>query len=112
MIIYQPYQSPVIGSRETTLNFLKMPNPSFAKSSHTTSYGEDEQSSREPMRAIEDLCGYSTVFLPGDFPTFIIKTALSPPQLISMCETSVQSLSRLNTSNCQRGFVYVDQQVS
>ncbi|KAL8857985.1 MAG: hypothetical protein Q9178_005445 [Gyalolechia marmorata] len=109
MIIYQPYQSPVIGSRETTLNFLKMPNPSFAKSSHTTSYGEGEESSREPMRAIEDLCGYSTVFLPGDFPTFIIKTALSPPQLIRMCETSVQSLSRLNTSNCQRGFVYVDQ---
>ena len=76
------------------------------------SYEDEEDPRQEPMRAIHDLNGYSTVFLPGDTPTFIIKSASSPPQLISFGEDSVESLSRLNTSTCDRGFVYIDQPVS
>lgn len=64
------------------------------------------------MRAIHQLNGYSTIFLPGDSPTFVIKSASSPPQLISLNEKSVQSLSGLNTSTCERGFAYIDQIVS
>lgn len=64
------------------------------------------------MRAIHDLNGYSAVFLPGDSPTFVIKSASSPPQLISLNEKSVQSLSGLNTPTCERGFAYIDQIVS
>ncbi len=112
MIIYQPFQSPVAGTRDTILHFLKIPNPSSLKTSLSVSYDDDGESKREPMRAIHDLNGYSTVFLPGDSPTFVIKSASSPPQLISLNEKSVQSLSGLNTPTCERGFTYIDQTVS
>ncbi|KAI4267389.1 MAG: hypothetical protein L6R38_008283, partial [Xanthoria sp. 2 TBL-2021] len=109
VIIYQPFQSPVAGTRDTILHFLKMPNPSSSKTYLSMGYDDDEESRREPMRAIHDLNGYSAVFLPGDSPTFVIKSASSPPQLISLNEKSVQSLSGLNTPTCERGFAYIDQ---
>ncbi|KAL9597081.1 MAG: hypothetical protein Q9219_005364 [cf. Caloplaca sp. 3 TL-2023] len=62
VIIYQPYQSPVSNKSDPILHQLK------------------------PMLAINDLSGYSTVILPGENPTFIIKSASSPPQLISIRE--------------------------
>ncbi|KAL8813991.1 MAG: hypothetical protein Q9223_006755, partial [Gallowayella weberi] len=108
--IYQPYQSPVAGTRDTTLRFLKMPNPDFSKTSMSSGYEEDGETRREPMRAIHDISGYSTVFLPGDAPTFIIKSASSPPQLINTREKPIASLACLNTMNCKKGFVYRDQQ--
>ncbi|CAO1598257.1 mRNA cleavage and polyadenylation factor subunit [Xanthoria calcicola] len=109
VIIYQPFQSPVAGTRDTILHFLKIPNPNSSKTSLSISYDDDGESKREPMRAIHDLNSYSTVFLPGDSPTFVIKSASSPPQLISLNEKSVQSLSGLNTPTCERGFTYIDQ---
>lgn len=112
MIIYQPFQSPIGDTRDTILHFLKIPNPSAFKTHRPISYDDEEDPRREPMRAIHDLNGYSTVFLSGDAPIFIIKSASSPPQLISFREDSVQSLSRLNTSTCDRGFAYIDQPVS
>ncbi|KAL8663079.1 MAG: hypothetical protein Q9168_008152, partial [Polycauliona sp. 1 TL-2023] len=108
LIIYQPFQSPVAGTRDTILHFLKLPNPNSNITHLSTGY-EDEVSRREPMRAIPDLGGYSTVFLPGDAPTFVIKSASSPPQFINLHEDSVQCLSRLNTSTCEKGFAYIDQ---
>ncbi|KAL8777045.1 MAG: hypothetical protein Q9213_008033, partial [Squamulea squamosa] len=108
-IIYQPYQSPVPGTRDTTLHFLKLPNPTFSKISLPSSYNDDTDFRREPMRAIHDLDGYSTVFLPGDSPTFIIKSASSPPQMITMRDKPVLSLTGLNTMTCERGFAYVDE---
>ncbi|KAI4268561.1 MAG: hypothetical protein LQ337_007774, partial [Flavoplaca oasis] len=109
VIIYQPFQSPIGDTRDTILHFLKIPNPSAFKTHRPISYDDEEDPRREPMRAIHDLNGYSTVFLSGDAPIFIIKSASSPPQLISFREDSVQSLSRLNTSTCDRGFAYIDQ---
>lgn len=64
------------------------------------------------MRAISDLNGYSAVFLPGQAPTFILKSATSPPQLINAREKPIRCLTRLNTSKCERGFAYIDQKVS
>ncbi|KAL8852861.1 MAG: hypothetical protein Q9221_002237 [Calogaya cf. arnoldii] len=109
VIIYQPFQSPVADTRDTILHFLKIPNPSSSRTYLSPSYDDDEEVRREPMRVIHDLKGYSIVFLPGDSPTFIIKSASSPPQLISMNEGPVQSLSGLNTSTCTSDIAYIDQ---
>ncbi|KAL8766924.1 MAG: hypothetical protein Q9209_006405 [Squamulea sp. 1 TL-2023] len=109
VIIYQPYQSPVPGTRDTALRFLKLPSPKSSKPSLFSNFDDDTDFRREPMRAIHDLDGYNTVFLSGASPTFIIKSASSPPQLISMRDKPVQSLTDLNTRACERGFAYVDE---
>lgn len=112
LILYQPYHSSVPGKSDATLHFLKIPNPQFTKTSLPSLYDDEvEDDRREPMRAINDLDGYSTIFLPGQAPTFILKSASSPPQLVNMREKPIQCLTRLNISQCERGFAYVDQRV-
>ncbi|KAL8685626.1 MAG: hypothetical protein Q9218_007644, partial [Villophora microphyllina] len=111
-IIYQPFQSPKPGTRDTTLHFLKIPAPRLPKISASTVYDEDGERQAEPMRAISDIGGYSTVFLPGDAPAILIKSASSAPQLLSIRDETIRSLTRLNTQKCPQGFAYLDQKGS
>ncbi|KAL8931936.1 MAG: hypothetical protein Q9216_007019, partial [Gyalolechia sp. 2 TL-2023] len=107
VIIYQPYQSYVPGSPDKALHFLKLSNPYFTKTSIDSTYGDDEPKRREPMFAMTDLSGYSTVFIAGEAPTFVIKSASSPPQLISMRETSISSMTRLRRQGLEAGLAYI-----
>ncbi|KAL9026570.1 MAG: hypothetical protein Q9196_004784, partial [Gyalolechia fulgens] len=111
VIIYQPYQSYASGSPDATLHFLKHSNPHFTKTSISSDY-DSESNEREHMLGITDLSGYSTVFIPGQTPAFIIKSASSPPQLISMREKSIRSMTRLRRRTLELGFAYIDQKGS
>lgn len=105
LTIYQPYQSPLEGSSDTVLRFLKT-SSSLPRPAAEPIY--DEQHNRiQPLRAIQDLDNYSTVFMPGDSPSFIFKSASSLPQFINLRTGPVRSLSRLNISKCEKGFVYI-----
>lgn len=110
--IYQPYQSPLDGSLETSLRFLKIPTSQVPSWSGNTPYDEAQQTRMQPLRAIHDINDYSAVFMPGNQPSFIIKCAASPPQVIPLNTGPIRSLSRLNTSKCERGFIYIDERVS
>lgn len=108
--IYQPIHASVTPSADTaSLRFLKAANNTFARPS---SQGDDESSAPEsqtmPLRICENIGGYSTVFVPGSSPSFIIKSAKSSPKVIGLQGTSVRSLSPFHTSGCDRGFIYVD----
>ncbi|KAL9101501.1 MAG: hypothetical protein Q9163_003249 [Psora crenata] len=109
LVIYQPYQSPIQGSKDTSLRFLKL--PSNHASSTPTENGvmeEDEIKIGPRLRAIHALSGYSTVWVPGSPSSLILKSASSPPQNISLSGASITNLHGLHTSKCSRGFLYVD----
>lgn len=96
------------GSRETALRFLKIstsPLPTEIED------GDGEEKRTQPLRAIHNLGKYSAVFVPGISPSFIIKSAASLPQVIGIKGGAVRSLCGFNTSNCEEGFVYVDDEV-
>ncbi|KAL8729979.1 MAG: hypothetical protein Q9181_004825 [Wetmoreana brouardii] len=112
LIIYQPYQATKPGSHDTPLHLLKIPSLHLEKCSMPETYDEDESTKREPLRSISDINGYSAVFLPGETPVFIIKSASSPPKLVSMRDKPVRSLTHLNTARCKKGFAYIDQKGS
>ena len=114
LIIYQPYQSPIQGSKDTSLRFLKIPNPHLPSipNGDAADVEEIQQERRQPLRSLHDVGGYSAVFMPGQSPCFIIKSASSPPRVIDMYESSVKSLTRLHSPSCQNGFFYVDGEVS
>jgi cleavage and polyadenylation specificity factor subunit 1 len=61
-----------------------------------------------PMRAISNLGGYSTVFLPGGSPSFIVKSAKSTPKVINLQGLGVRGMSSFHTAGCDRGFIYAD----
>ena len=114
LIIYQPYQSPIAGSKDASLRFLKIPN------SHLPSDPKDrladaertQQERRQPLRSLHDVGGYSAVFMPGHSPCFIIKSASIPPGVIDLCDSPVKGLTQLHSPTCQKGFLYVDGEVS
>ena len=109
LIIYQPYQSPIEGSRDTALRFLKLLNPQFLNS--VTDIDYNEESRVQPLRAIPDLDNYSTVFMPGSSPSFVMKPAASLPHIINLRTGPIRSLSKFSTSKCEKGFLYIDNSV-
>ncbi|CAG8956883.1 hypothetical protein HYFRA_00012338 [Hymenoscyphus fraxineus] len=114
LTIYEPFRvnsesSPK--SLSSSLQFLKIHNPHLAKSPEVSAVeiAEDGDEMRnEPMRAMENVGGYSTVFLPGASPSFIMKSAKSTPKVIGLQGVGVRGMSSFHTSGCDRGFIYTD----
>ena len=63
------------------------------------------------LRVVQDLDGYSTVWIPGSPSSFIIKSASTPPHVINLADGEINSLCSLNISSCQKGFAYIDRNV-
>ncbi|CAF9940116.1 MAG: mRNA cleavage and polyadenylation factor subunit, partial [Alectoria fallacina] len=110
LIIYQPYQSPIEGSKDTSLRFLKIPNPHLPSipNEDDADVEKEQQGRLQHLRSLHDVGGYSAVFMLGQSPCFIIKSASSPPQVIDMCGGSVKSLTELHSPTCHKGFLYID----
>jgi cleavage and polyadenylation specificity factor subunit 1 len=113
LTIYEPFRtdSPTEPkSLSSALHFLKMHNPHLAQNPDVAAEGnENTQDTRDnPIRAISNLGGYSSVFLPGGSPSFIIKTSKSTPKVISLQGVGVRGMSSFHTEGCDRGFIYVD----
>lgn len=98
-------------SLSSTLHFLKIHNPHLAQNPEVSAEetADAVQDTRDdPMRAIANLGGYSTVFLPGGSPSFIIKSAKSIPKVIKLQGVGVRGMSSFHTEGCDRGFIYAD----
>jgi cleavage and polyadenylation specificity factor subunit 1 len=89
---------------------VKIHNPHLAQNPEVSAIesADDFEKQNCPMRAIRDLGGYSTVFLPGESPSFILKTSTSAPKMINLRGTGVRGMSSFHTAGCDRGFIYID----
>ena len=112
LVIYQPYQSPIEGSKDTALRLLKLPHTYSPPTVDPDAMEDDETPKRCPLRMIHDLNGYSTVWLPGSPSHLIVKSASSPPNVVPVAGGEIQSLHSLNTSKCRNGIAYIDDKVS
>jgi len=72
----------------------------------------DDAGREGTLIALDDVCGYSTVFQRGASPAFILKEASSAPRVVGLKGKAVKGLTRFHTSACQRGFAYIDSVVS
>ena len=98
-------------SLSSALQFLKIHNPHLAENPDIFAEGNGEllQDTRDkPMLAVPNLGGYSSVFLPGGSPSFILKTSKGAPKVIRLQGVGVRGLSSFHTEGCDRGFIYVD----
>lgn len=110
LTLYQP----VVASQEgkslaESLSFQKIHNETFAKEPQEAAQDDAAQQHRFlPMRPCANIAGYSTVFLPGASPSFVIKSAKSVPRVIGLQGLGVQAFSSFQTEGCERGFIYAD----
>lgn len=92
-----------------TLHFQKITNSTLAKSPVEVADDDaNEQPRFIPLRPCSNINGYSTVFLPGASPSFIIKSAKSSPKVIGLQGIGVRGMSSFHTAGCERGFIYAD----
>jgi cleavage and polyadenylation specificity factor subunit 1 len=81
----------------------------MAKSPVEVKDDEDDQPERfVSLRRCTNVNGYSTVFLPGPSPSFIIKSSKSIPRVVCLQGLGVRGMSTFHTEGCDRGFIYVD----
>lgn len=93
----------------TILFFEKLPNVVFAKPPVEIAQDDTAELTRFlPMRRCSNISGYSTVFLPGPSPSFVLKSSSSAPKIIGLQGYGVQAMSPFNTEGCEHGFIYTD----
>ena len=93
---------------------MKVPNRHIPKPLSEDDEDEDyvPRKRNQPLRTLQDLDGYATVFMPGSSASFIIKSAAGPPQIIGVAGTPIQNLSPLRSLSCASGFIYIDSEVN
>ncbi|KAG2161842.1 hypothetical protein VTO58DRAFT_109667 [Aureobasidium pullulans] len=107
LIIYEPFHHPTAPSTSssftTNLRFRKVPGL------HMPKFSEDS-SLQNPaaLRLLPNVGGYSTVFMAGGSPSFVVKDASTLPRIVSLRGKGVRGLCGLNSRECEAGFAWVD----
>ena len=72
---------------------------------------EEEKTRNQPLRAVKDVGGYSTVFLPGASPALVLQSATSMPKVMPFRGKGIRGMSGFNTTGCAAGWVAIDADV-
>ncbi|KAF2682618.1 hypothetical protein K458DRAFT_369548 [Lentithecium fluviatile CBS 122367] len=109
LVIYKAFHYPNKASEPWTKNLRWVKLSQQHLPGYTDeSIGADDSGRNSTLVALDNVCGYSTVFLRGTSPAFILKESSSAPSVIGLHGKAVKGLTRFHTSACQRGFAYID----
>ncbi|KAM5355087.1 hypothetical protein ACJ41O_001733 [Fusarium nematophilum] len=112
LTIYEPLRYQREGAEPTlsaTLTFKKSSNASLATTPVEAAQDDAVQQPRfVPLRPCANVNGYSTVFLPGPSPSFVLKSSKSIPRVVGLQGLGVRGMSTFHTEGCDRGFIYTD----
>ena len=114
LVIYKAFHYPTRASSDPwtkNLRWIKLSQQHPPKYTTELDDPEDNVGLRSTLVPLDDVCGYSTVFQKGTSPAFILKEASSVPRVIGLHGKAVKALTRFNTSECQKGFAYLDADV-
>lgn len=109
LVIYKAFHSPSQSPSDlwtTNLRWVKLSQQHVPRYSEDT--GSEDTGLESTLLALDDICGYSTVFQRGTSPSFIFKESSSAPRVIGLSGRPVKGLTSFHTSSCERGFAYVD----
>lgn len=115
MVIYKAFHYPPKSSSELwtkNLRWTKLSQQHIPKYSEEPAMGGADAGRESSLMAMDNVCGYSTVFQRGPSPAFILKESSSAPRVIGLHGNAVKGLTPFHTSACQRGFAYIDVEVS
>ncbi|KAJ6109745.1 hypothetical protein N7486_001980 [Penicillium sp. IBT 16267x] len=113
LVVYKPVFIPseAESGQPNRLQFFREAHHTLSKLNSNDPVTEREISQRRrPLRALRNVSGLSTVFMPGDSGRFIVKTAKSSPHVVRLRGEFTRSLSGFDSpvTGCGNGFIYVD----
>lgn len=117
LAVYKPVFFPPDTASEGShsLRFFRESHHTLCKVTSPPSHLQEEDISQHsrPLRALSNVSGLSTVFMPGNSGRFIVKTSKSPPHSVRLRGEYTRCLSGFDspTTGCVNGFVYVDFEV-
>ncbi|KKA26290.1 hypothetical protein TD95_000089 [Thielaviopsis punctulata] len=106
LIVYSPVTVGDVSDLSASLRFIKLANHKFASGS--ASDDTPNQQHHVPLRVCSNIGGYSTVFLGGPSPAFLLRDSKSSLHVVGLQGLGARGFSAFHTENCERGFVYVD----
>jgi cleavage and polyadenylation specificity factor subunit 1 len=114
LVLYQPYYYSTSGPRQSFLDKLrwgKVSQPKLATQSEIYSEENDQTATRPALRRLDNVGGYSTVVQLGASTNFVLKEASSAVKVIRLTnfEGQLTGLDTFHSSNCDRGFITVDE---
>jgi cleavage and polyadenylation specificity factor subunit 1 len=115
LIIYKAFHHPSRAHSDPwtkNLRWVKLPQQHLPRYSEEPAMDAEDAGRESTLIALSNVCGYSTVFQRGGSPSFILKESSSAPRVISLSSKAVKGLTRFHTSSCERGFAYIDADVS
>lgn len=116
LVVYKPVFIPSEAESRppTCLQFFRESHHTLSKLASNQSIAETEiPQRRRPLRALRNVSGLSTVFVPGDSGRFVVKTAKSSPHVVRLRGEFTRWLSGFDSpaTGCGNGFIYVDSEV-
>lgn len=115
LVIYKAFHYPAKSSSDPwtkNLRWVKLSQQHVPKYTDEPISGADDSGRESSLIALDNVCGYSTVFQRGTSPAFVLKESSSTPRVIGLYGKAVKGLTRFHTSACQSGFAYIDADVS
>lgn len=112
VIIYKPYYFPDRDPEQpftSNLRWTKLEHPLIANWTDSEDWHSEEGSK---LQTLTDVEGYSAVFIRGATPSLILKEASSNPKFLELRVPGIQGLTTFHTARCERGFAYIERDVS
>lgn len=114
IVVYQPFHYPQTHPGQSftkNLRWLKIPNHHNTRSLDESTIEDSATLRVPPMRAMNDLGGYKTIFIPGGNPGLVLKESSSTPKVFSVSGSPVRAICSMNTSHHLNGMIAVDHEV-
>ncbi|KAJ5634886.1 Cleavage/polyadenylation specificity factor A subunit C-terminal [Penicillium herquei] len=113
LVVYRPvFIQSDADNNPSSLRFYREAHHTLSKiKSPSSSIQEDMTSQRpRPLRALSNISGLSTVFMPGDPGSFLVRTSKSSPHVVRLRGEYIRWLSTFDSpaTGCENGFIYVD----
>lgn len=114
VVLYRPYSYPATQANQLTpknVRWAKIPSLHSTRFSEESELDDSTAQHIRPMKALDNLDGYKSVFIPGSRPSLLMKESSGIPRAFTIAGTPIQAMSGHSTLACLNGVVLVDAKV-
>lgn len=94
-----------------SIKFLKEANHFLPKTPLEAAAASESQKRTPGLHRLDDISGFSAVFMSGSSPSLIVRTSKSLPHVIGVHGDLIRGITCFDSVDCEKGLLYIDQEV-